>query len=43
VIIPDAQIAAVALRLKAVVHTADLDFDRFPKVRHLNPLIDSLK
>lgn len=34
----DAQIAAVALRLDAEVHTADLDFGRFPKVRCLNPL-----
>lgn len=35
----DAQIAAVALRLDADVHTADLDFGRFPKVRFLNPLL----
>ena len=34
----DAQIAAVALRLDAEVHTTDLDFGRFPKVRFLNPL-----
>lgn len=34
----DAQIAAVALRLDAEVHTADLDFGRFPRVRCLNPL-----
>lgn len=34
----DAQIAAVALRLDAEVHTADLDFGRFPQVRFLNPL-----
>lgn len=34
----DAQIAAVALRLDAEVHTSDLDFGRFPKVRCLNPL-----
>jgi toxin-antitoxin system PIN domain toxin len=34
----DAQIAAVALRLDAEVHTADLDFGRVPKVRFLNPL-----
>ena len=34
----DAQIAAVALRLDAEVHTADLDFDRFPKVRCINHL-----
>lgn len=35
----DAQIAAVALRLDAEVHTADMDFGRFPGVRFSNPLI----
>jgi toxin-antitoxin system PIN domain toxin len=35
----DAQLAAVALRHRAVVHTADSDFARFPKVRWRNPLI----
>lgn len=35
----DAQIAAVALRLDAEVHTADLDFGRFPGVRFVNPLV----
>ena len=35
----DAQIAAVAMRLDAEVHTADLDFGRFPKVRWINPLL----
>jgi toxin-antitoxin system PIN domain toxin len=35
----DAQIAAVALRLDAEVQTADLDFGRFPQVRHVNPLV----
>ena len=35
----DAQIAAVALRLDAEVQTADLDFGRFPQVRHVNPLL----
>lgn len=34
----DAQIAAVAHRFGAVVHTADMDFQRFP-VRSFNPLI----
>ena len=34
----DAQIAAVAERLDATVHTADLDFARFRAVRFLNPL-----
>lgn len=36
----DAQIAAIALRLNAEVHTADLDFARFRGVRFSNPLID---
>ncbi len=35
----DAQIAAVAMRLKARVHTADLDFGRFAGVRFTNPLV----
>jgi toxin-antitoxin system PIN domain toxin len=35
----DAQIAAVALRLDAEVQTADLDFGRFPQIRHVNPLV----
>lgn len=35
----DAQIASVALRLKAEVHTADLDFGRFAGVRYTNPLV----
>jgi toxin-antitoxin system PIN domain toxin len=35
----DAQIAAVALRLDAEVHTADLDFGRFARVRFSNPLV----
>ncbi len=35
----DAQIAAVALRLDAEVHTADLDFGRFAGVRFCNPLV----
>lgn len=34
-----AQIAAVAMRLDAEVHTADLDLGRFPKVRWINPLL----
>ncbi len=34
----DAQIAAVALRLDAEIHTADLDFGRFQQVRFKNPL-----
>ena len=35
----DAQFAAVAQRLDAEVHTADLDFGRFPGVRFHNPLL----
>lgn len=35
----DAQIAAVALRLDAEIHTADLDFGRFAGVRFSNPLV----
>jgi predicted nucleic acid-binding protein len=34
-----AQIAAVALRLDAEVHTVDLDFGRFTGVRFSNPLV----
>lgn len=34
----DAQIAAVSLRLGAVIHTVDTDYARFPQVRWLNPL-----
>jgi len=36
----DAQIAAVAIRLNATVHTADLDFARFRGVKLLNPILD---
>ena len=35
----DAQIAAIAHRHRATVHTADTDFNRFPDVRWLNPLL----
>lgn len=34
----DAQIAAIAARCRATVHTADTDFQRFPRVRWKNPL-----
>jgi toxin-antitoxin system PIN domain toxin len=34
----DAQIAALALRFGAVVHTVDADYARFPGVRWINPL-----
>lgn len=33
-----AQIAAAAIRLKGIVHSADGDFARFPKVKWHNPL-----
>ncbi len=35
----DAQIAAIAHRHRAIVHTADTDFDRFSDVRWRNPLL----
>ena len=35
----DAQIAAVARRCQARVHTADTDFARFPGVRWKNPVL----
>ena len=35
----DAQIAAIAHRHRATVHTADTDFQRFGDVRWLNPLL----
>ncbi|MCE0499534.1 MAG: PIN domain-containing protein [Methylacidiphilales bacterium] len=34
----DAQIAAVSLRLGAIIHTVDTDYARFPQVRWFNPL-----
>lgn len=37
-LVSDAQIAAAALRLNAIVHTADPDFARFPRVKWKNPL-----
>ena len=37
-LVTDAQIAAISLRLGAVIHTADTDFGRFRKVRWKNPL-----
>ena len=37
-LVTDAQIAAVALANDAVLHTADTDFIRFPRLRWLNPL-----
>ncbi len=37
-LVSDAQIAAVALRLRATVHSADSDFARFPGLQWQNPL-----
>lgn len=37
-LVTDAQLAAIALRLGAVVHTADVDFARFPNLHCCNPL-----
>ncbi len=37
----DAQIAAISLRHKAVVHTADTDFGRFAEVKWSNPISSS--
>lgn len=34
----DAHLAALAVEQDAVVHTADIDFHRFPDVRFVNPL-----
>jgi len=34
----DALIAALGIRHRAVIHTADADFARFPGVRWLNPI-----
>jgi uncharacterized protein len=36
----DAQLAVLALRLGAVVHSADTDYARFPNLRWHNPLHD---
>jgi toxin-antitoxin system PIN domain toxin len=35
----DAQIASIAYRHRATVHTADTDFGRFPDVRWKNPIL----
>ena len=39
----DAHIAALAIEYCAEVHTSDLDFGRFPRVRWRNPLLKSAK
>jgi predicted nucleic acid-binding protein len=37
-LVPDAQLAALAVEHGLVVHTNDTDFARFPDVRWVNPL-----
>lgn len=37
-LVPDAQLAALAIEHGLVVMTADTDFGRFPEVRWTNPL-----
>jgi uncharacterized protein len=37
-LVSDAQVAAAALRLKAIIHSADTDFDRFTGINWHNPL-----
>lgn len=37
-LVPDAQLAALAIEHGLVVHTADSDFARFPGLRWTNPL-----
>ena len=37
-LVTDAQIGATALRLKATIHSADTDFNRFPSIKWINPL-----
>ncbi len=41
-LVTDAQIAALALSHKAIVHTADYDFKRFPPIKSYYPLEKSL-
>ncbi len=38
-LVPDAQLAALALEYGVVVISADSDFGRFPEVRWVNPLV----
>lgn len=38
-LVPDAQLAAIALWLGVVVVSADTDFARFPRVQWINPLV----
>lgn len=40
-LVPDAQLAALALELGVAVISADSDFARFPEVRWINPLMSA--
>lgn len=37
-LVSDAQLASIAMEFDAVLHTADPDFVRFPRLRWFNPL-----
>ncbi|NQT59526.1 MAG: PIN domain-containing protein [Bacteroidetes bacterium] len=37
-LVTDAQIAALALTHRAIIHTADYDFKRFPNIKSCYPL-----
>ena len=37
----DAHIATLGVKYRAVIHTADTDFARFPGVRWMNPILES--
>jgi predicted nucleic acid-binding protein len=39
----DAQIAAISVRMGAIIHTADADYARFHGVRWINPLAEKRK
>jgi predicted nucleic acid-binding protein len=42
-LVTDVQIAALAIKHDAILHTTDMDFLRFPGLRWLNPLSGSSK
>ena len=37
-LVPDAHLAALAIEHQAELHSTDADFERFPGLRHVNPL-----
>jgi len=39
-LVMDAHLAALAIEHGAVLHTSDLDFARFPRLKMVNPLAD---